>query len=79
MLSCHRFPAHEPGRIRLPVRSTAASQPGGAQGISAPQLTVVAGVEAIELSWKEIGNAARYQLWPWTEETGWFERKRAFF
>ena len=28
-----------------------------------PELTAVAGEDAIELSWNEIENAARYQLW----------------
>ena len=42
-----------------------------AQGISAPELTVVAGEDAIELSWNEIENAARYQLWARSEADGW--------
>ena len=42
-----------------------------AQGISAPELTAVAGEDAIELSWNEIENAARYQLWAWNETGGW--------
>lgn len=42
-----------------------------AQDISAPELTAVAGEDAIELSWNEIENAVRYQLWAWNEAGGW--------
>ena len=42
-----------------------------AQSISTPELTAAAGENAIDLSWNEIENAARYQLWAWNEADGW--------
>ena len=52
-------------RILIAVAALLWSPPAitQAQGIRAPELTAVAGEDAIELSWNEIENAARYQLW----------------
>ena len=41
--------------------------------IDAPTLTAHAGETAIDLSWTETAGAARYELWAWTAEDGWFQ------
>ncbi len=38
---------------------------------SAPELTVVAGEDAFELSWTAVAGAERYALWAWASPDGW--------
>ena len=45
----------------------------GSPALSTPTLTAQATANGIELSWKAVTNATRYQLWAWTNADGWWE------
>ena len=54
--------------------STATPTPtasSAATGFSAPVLTAVATESAVELNWNAVPTAVRYELWYWTDATGW--------
>ena len=43
----------------------------GSSALSTPTLTAQATANGIELSWKAVTNATRYELWAWTNADGW--------
>ena len=45
----------------------------GTPALSTPTLTAQATANGIELSWKAVTNATRYELWAWTNADGWWE------